>query len=85
MTSFTYAITDKEGMHARPAGMMVKEMQKYECAIKIKKGEKAVDAKRLFAVMGLGVKCGQEVELTFDGTDEQAACETMKAFFEANL
>ncbi len=85
MLDFTYTITDKEGIHARPAGMMVKEMQKYECAIKIKKGEKSVDAKRLFAVMGLGVKCGEEVAFSFDGADEETAYATVKAFLEANL
>ncbi len=85
MVDFTYVIKDNEGIHARPAGMMVKEMQKFECAIKIKKGEKAVDAKRLFAVMGLGVKCGEEVTVSFDGADEETAYATIKDFFEANL
>lgn len=37
------------------------------------------------AVMGLGVKCGQTVEITVEGADEDAACETMKVFFETNL
>lgn len=37
------------------------------------------------AVMGLGVKCGQTVEVSVEGADEEIACEAVKAFFEANL
>ncbi len=85
MLEFSYVIKDQEGIHARPAGMLVKEAQKFECAIKITKDEKTVDLKRLFALMGLGVKCGQEVSISFDGTDEQTAYDTVKTFIEANL
>lgn len=37
------------------------------------------------ALMGLGVKCGQTVEVSVEGTDEDAACESTRAFFESNL
>ena len=32
MKSFTYVITDPVGIHARPAGNLVKEVKKYNCA-----------------------------------------------------
>ena len=37
------------------------------------------------AVMGLGVKCGQTVEVEVSGVDEETAFEEMKNFFEQNL
>ena len=37
------------------------------------------------AVMGLGVKNGQEVVFTFDGEDEDAACEAVSKFMKENL
>ncbi len=37
------------------------------------------------AVMSLGVKCGQTVEVTVEGADEDTAVEEIKAFFEQNL
>ena len=43
------------------------------------------DAKRIFGVMGLGVKCGQEVTVSVDGADENEAFEALEAFFQANL
>ena len=47
MTSFTYVITDKAGIHARPAGMVVKEAQKFTSEITLKAGGCSADAKKL--------------------------------------
>ena len=55
MKSFHYVITDEVGIHARPAGMLVKEAKKYESSVMIVKGGKKVDAKKLMILMGLGV------------------------------
>ena len=85
MLSFHYTITDEAGLHARPAGLLVKEAKKYDSKIVIKKETKAVEATKLMAVMSLGVKCGQEVEVEISGSDETTAYEELKAFFEANL
>ena len=56
MIQFQYTITDPNGLHARPAGLLVKEAQKFSSAVKLTRGEKSADLKRLFAVMGMGVK-----------------------------
>lgn len=45
MRSFVYVITDRVGIHARPAGMLVKEAQQYRSEILVSKGEKEADAK----------------------------------------
>ena len=44
-----------------------------------------VDAKRIFAVMSLGVKCGDTVVVSCEGADAEAACAGMKAVIESNL
>ena len=85
MKSFNYVITDEVGIHARPAGILVKETKKYASTIMIVKGEKKADASRLMALMGLGVKCGEEVTVEVSGDDEDTACAEMEAFFKANL
>lgn len=85
MKEFNYVITDELGIHARPAGMLVKEAAKFQADIKIKKGEKAADAKRIFGVMGLAVKKGEEVTITAEGADEAEAIAAMEEFFKANL
>lgn len=85
MQKFTYVIKDEIGIHARPAGLLVKEAKKYESKIQIVKTGKAAAATKLMAVMGLGVKCGDTVEVEAEGADEAAAVEGMKAFFAENL
>ncbi|QHQ59401.1 HPr family phosphocarrier protein [Anaerocolumna sedimenticola] len=85
MKEFDYTIKDELGIHARPAGMLVKEAGKFTSNITIIKGDKTADIKRLFALMGLGVKNGDTVTVKMDGTDEEAAYDSLKKFFEANL
>ena len=85
MKKFEYAVRDEVGIHARPAGLLVKEAKKYESKISITKDGKSAEATKLMALMGLGVKCGDTVEVTVDGADEDTAFEGIKAFFEANL
>ena len=53
MKEIKYVITDREGIHARPAGLLVKEANKYASSITLSKGSQSGDAKRIFAVMGL--------------------------------
>ena len=85
MKKFEYVVKDEVGIHARPAGLLVKEAKKYESKITISKDGKSAEATKLMAVMGLGVKCGQSVEVSVEGGDEDAAFEGINAFFEANL
>lgn len=85
MKEFNYTIKDEVGIHARPAGMLVKEAKKYESKITVSSNGKNADATKLMAVMGLGVKNGQTVKVTVEGADEDTAVEEIKAFFETNL
>lgn len=85
MREFQYVITDPEGIHARPAGELVKEAKKFECSVKLTKDGKTGDCKKIFGIMGLAVKNGNEVTMTFEGADEDAACEALETFMKANL
>ena len=85
MKEFTYTIKDEMGIHARPAGLFVKEATAFPCAVTIAKDGKEVDAKRIFGVMSLGVKCGQEITLKTDGEKEDEAIEALSRFLEENL
>ena len=56
MKEFKYVVTDPEGLHARPAGILVKKAAEFQSKIMIDKAGKAADAKRILGVMGLGVE-----------------------------
>ena len=85
MKEFSYVITDKEGIHARPAGLLVKEAAKFASDIKVSKDDKRGDLKRIFSVMGLGAKCGDTLTVTISGADEDAAATAVEAFLKANM
>ena len=70
MKTFTYTIKDEMGIHARPAGLLVKEVKATGSKITIESGGKSADASKLLAVMGMGVKCGSEVTVLVEGGDK---------------
>lgn len=85
MREIHYVITDPEGIHARPAGLLVKEAAKFKASVQIKKGEQGGDAKRIFTVMGLAAKKGEEIVLQIDGIDEEEAEKKLLDFLKENL
>ena len=85
MASVTYTIKDELGIHARPAGMLAKEAMKWKSIITMDNGTKTADAKRLMAVMSMGVKQGQVVTVSAEGEDEAVCIQAIEKFFEENL
>lgn len=85
MKTFKYVIQDELGIHARPAGLLVKEAKKFDCDMKLSTSAKTVDAKGIMGVMQLAAKQGDEIVLTADGTDEDAAIAALEEFIKANL
>jgi len=85
MKSFNYTIQDEIGIHARPAGLLVKEAKQFTSTIILKVDGQQSDAKKLMALMALGVGHGAEITITAEGDDEEAAITKLEAFFKANL
>lgn len=85
MKEFTHVIKDPMGLHARPAGMLVKAVAGYASSVTISAPGGKADAKRLMAVMRLAAKEGNQLTITVDGADEEKAAAELKAFLEENL
>lgn len=85
MVKFTFVVKDEMGLHARPAGALVKEAAKCTGKVTIRKGDKTGDAKRIFNVMGLSVKANEEVEITVEGEKEQEEAAALEAFVKENI
>lgn len=85
MKTFDYVIKDELGIHARPAGSLVKEAKQFVSKITIQKGDKVVEASKLMALMGMGVKCGDRIIIVAEGEDEDTAIEQMETFMKNNL
>jgi len=85
MKEFKYVVTDPMGIHARPAGEFVKMASKFSSEVNLTKEGKTVSAKKIFGVMGLAIKQGQEFTVTIEGPDEEAAAAELEAFLKNNL
>ena len=85
MVSFTYIIKDKFGIHARPGLLLVQEAGKLTSNITIFKGIDSGDAKRMFCVMNLAVKQGDQITVHVEGENEEADAEVMREFLKNNL
>ena len=85
MKTFTYTIQDEVGIHARPAGLLAKKAKEFQSTITLEKDGKSVNLTKLMAVMGMGVKHGDTVTISIDGTDEETAFAELQTFFQQNL
>ena len=85
MKEIKYVITDPLGMHARPAGMLVKAVAPYASKITVTAPTGTADARRLMALMKLAAKQGMELTITVEGADEEKVTAELQAFMAANL
>lgn len=86
MKKFAYTIQDANGVHARPAGLLVKAAKALDSTITLETAAgRSAAATRLMAVMGLGIKQGDAITVTVEGGDEEASTAAMEKFFSENL
>lgn len=85
MKTFSYVLTDPHGLHARPAGMLVKTVTPFVSQITVTAPTGTADGKRLMALMRLGAKQGTTLTFTLEGPDEEEAADTLLAFLRENL
>ena len=85
MKTVIHVIADPLGLHARPAGLLVKLAGDFESAIVVTTSTGTADAKRIMALMRLGAKQGTLLTVTCSGPDEDAAAEAIRRFLTDHL
>lgn len=85
MEKLTVVVNAEAGIHARPASNLVKKSGQFKSSIKLEKGDKVVDAKRLLAVLSLGAKKGDELVIVVEGEDEEVAAKAIKELIESEV
>lgn len=85
MIEIKYNLTDPRGLHARPAGQLVKLLASFKSAVQMGTVDHKVDGKRLIAVMKLAIAQGNDLVLVFEGEDEKEASEKTLEFLKNNL
>ena len=83
MKKFVYTITDPVGIHARPAGLLVKEAKALDSTITLEKADgKSAVVTKLMAIMGLSIKQGDTISVIVEGGSEDANAAAMEQFFK---
>ncbi len=70
-------VTNKQGLHARPAALFVQIANKYDARITVSRGEEEVNGKSIMGILMLGAEKGSAIFIEADGADAQAAIEEL--------
>ncbi|MBU5306833.1 HPr family phosphocarrier protein [Clostridioides mangenotii] len=73
----TVRIKNKSGLHARPAGMFVKEASKFRSDVDVISKDRKVNAKSIMGIMSLGLSQGEEIKIVVNGIDEEEALQSL--------
>jgi phosphocarrier protein HPr len=75
------AILNRAGLHTRPAAAIVKLASEFKSEFYIDKDGFQINGKSIIGVMTLAAAQGSELELSFDGPDEEQMADAMAAYF----
>ena len=85
MISNQVTMIDKIGFHARTAAMFAKQAANFSSAIKIEFNNKSVNGKSMLAIMTLGIKFNDTIEIKIDGEDEEVAMKSLSELIQTNF
>lgn len=77
MISKDVTVKNQVGLHARPATFFIQKANEFKSSIWVEKDERKVNAKSLLGVLSLGITKGTTITLIAEGSDEEAAIESL--------
>ena len=83
MTSKEIIVTRDGGLKEQDAALFIRNANEYQSQIRIRLGEKSVNAKSLLDVLSMGVRHGAVLTVTAEGPDEEDAVNALRRYFEA--
>ncbi|MBO5279816.1 MAG: HPr family phosphocarrier protein [Clostridia bacterium] len=79
------SITNKVGLHARPATFFIQKANSYKSVIWVEKDERRVNAKSLLGILSLGISQGMNITIIADGQDETEAVDGLAELINSGL
>lgn len=70
----------EDGLHARPAAELVREMSKFNSSVSFVIGSKTLNAKSILGLMGLNIRKGQTLKVIIEGDDEEEVLSRLESF-----
>lgn len=80
-----FMIQNKQGLHARPAALLVQTANKFNCDVEIQKEDEKVNGKSIMGIMTLAAGAGTEITVRTMGDDAQAAMDEIAGLIEGNF
>jgi phosphocarrier protein len=85
MTERTIIITNRAGIHARPAALLVQATKDFSSSLYFEKNGDRINAKSIMGILTLGASYGTKLKIIAEGEDEALALETVVRLFESNF
>lgn len=85
MITNDYIILAPQGMHARPAAVLIKLVKTFDSAVSLKKGDKIIQLNSMLNILSLAIKGGETITVFTDGQDEAEAARRIGLFFTQQL
>jgi len=85
MPTRNFTVTNKLGIHARPAAQFVKTASLFTSDIQVEKDDEQADGKSIMGLMMLAAGHGSTLTITTNGVDADAALDALGALIEKNF
>lgn len=85
MYSKVVTVTNKTGLHARPASEFTKKASSFKADITIAYKDRKINGKSIVGVLSAGITCGSEILIAAEGEDEQRAVDSLVALIHTNF
>ncbi|MBT7959631.1 MAG: HPr family phosphocarrier protein [Akkermansiaceae bacterium] len=85
MPTREFTVTNKLGIHARPAAQFVKTASKFSCDIQVEKDDEQADGKSIMGLMMLAAGNGSVLIVTTDGDDAELDLDAIGSLIEKNF
>ena len=81
----SFRVMNKMGIHARPACLLVKELNRFGCDVFVSKDGECSNAKSIMAWMMLNIVFGSKITVTAEGRDAEQAIEAVAGLIGKNF
>lgn len=78
-------VQNQVGLHARPATFFIQKANEFKSSVWVEREERRVNAKSLLGVLSLGIVGGTNIRIIADGSDEEAAVNSLVALVESGF
>lgn len=81
MTEREFTVTNRLGLHARPAALFVHEAGRFKSNVLVSKEGLEINGKSVMGLMLLAAECGSKIRIKAEGPDERQVLEAIEKLF----